>query len=395
MMIKSEPVSILRFLATYYDIIKELYNIQHKEGIIRHEELTEICGRHEHDIRQQLSDYKILRSVNVDFELRDVYYKLIEFILYEFKPMLPETFEKYYMSMSELFRKIKEGINGDKMILSERIINLQTQIREFLDGVEKNTVRLLHETRELKANVDKVDYRVKVHKASFWIEYYIIPLNQVLNVNYSDSVANKLLDISDFSNQRRLNFDEEGIRVQFEKLYNQLIQTNDDLLRQSKILTNELLPLIDRIRTESMILTGWIEFLRNPYKVTTPKILKSGRSAAYNKNLFFHTKEFFEQFMDDEEVFVEENPEIYEQWIFNKANVKAKLKEQVPVQDFFSWCRNELMTEFNEVDAEKFFAMCTLLFEEDIEKEFSDKGTKVKIKTRHSRMTVPKIKILN
>lgn len=394
-MIKAEPVSILRFLATYYDIIKELYNIQNKEGIIRHEELTEICARHDHDVHNQLKEYKILRSVNADYELRDVYYKLVEFILYEFKPMLPETFEKYFMSMSELFRKIKEGVNGDKMILSERIINLQTQIREFLDGVEKNTVRLLHETRELKANVDKVDYRVKVHKASFWIEYYIIPLNQVLNVNYSDSVANKLLEISDFANQRRLNFDEEGLRIQFEKLYNQLIQTNDDLLRQSKILTNELLPLIERIRTESLILTGWIEFLRNPYKVTTPKILKSNRSAAYNKNLFFHTKEFFEQFMDDEEVFIDEQQLDHEQWIFNKTNVKAKLKEQVPVQDFFSWCRNELMNEFNEVDAEKFFAMCTLLFEEDLEKEFSDKGTKVKIKTQHSRMTVPKIKILN
>lgn len=394
-MIKAEPVSILRFLATYYDIIKELYNLQHKEGIIRHEELTEICRKYEHDIQSQLKEYKILRPINADYELRDVYYKLIEFILYEFKPMLPETFEKYYMSMNELFRKIKDGVNGDKMILSERIVNLQSQIREFLDGVEKNTIRLLHETRELKANVDKVDYRVKVHKASFWIEYYIMPLNQILNVNHPDSVASRLLDISDFANQRRLNFDEEGIRVQFEKLYNQLIQTNDDLLRQSKILTNELLPLIERIRTESLILTGWIEFLRNPYKVTTPKLLKSGRSAAYNKNLFFHTKEFFEQFMDEEEVFIEDDPTTHEQWIFNKTIVKAKLKEQVPVQDFFTWCRNELMLEFKEVDADKFFAMCTLLFEEDIEKEFSDKGNRVKIKTQHSKMTVPKIKILN
>jgi hypothetical protein len=200
-MIKAEPVSILRFLANYYDIIKELYTIQNKEGIIRHEELSDICSRHDHDITQQFKDYKILRSINSDYELRDVYYKLMEFILYEFKPMLPETFEKYFMSMSELYRKIKDGVNGDKMILSERIINLQTQIREFLDGVEKNTVRLLHETRELKANVDKVDYRVKVHKASFWIEYYIIPLNTVLNVNHPDSVANKLLEISDFANQ--------------------------------------------------------------------------------------------------------------------------------------------------------------------------------------------------
>lgn len=393
-MIKSEPVSILRFLANYYDIVKELYQIQNEEGIIRHEVLNGVCQKYEHDIQQQLRDYKILRNVNADYEMRDVYYKLIEFILYEFKPMLPETFEKYHLSISELFRKIKDGINDDKLILNERIINLQAQIREFLDGVEKNTIRLLHESRDLKANVDKIDYRVKVHKASFWIEYYILPLNQILNINHHDSVANKLLEISEYTNQRRLNFDDETLRVQFDKLYNQLIQTNDDLLRQSKILTNELLPLIERIRTESLILTGWIEFLRNPYKVECTKLLKTNRDNPYSKNIFLNTKEFFEQFIDEEDVYIEENTVDAEQWIFNKQLFKFKLKQESPVEDFFSWCKTQLTDEYKEVDPDKFFAMCTMLFEEDIEKEFSEKGARVKIKTTTSKITVPKIKIL-
>lgn len=393
-MIKSEPVSILRFLANYYDIVKELYQIQNEEGIIRHEVLNGVCQKYEHDIQQQLRDYKILRNVNADYEMRDVYYKLIEFILYEFKPMLPETFEKYHLSISELFRKIKDGINDDKLILNERIINLQAQIREFLDGVEKNTIRLLHESRDLKANVDKIDYRVKVHKASFWIEYYILPLNQILNINHQDSVANKLLEISEYTNQRRLNFDDETLRVQFDKLYNQLIQTNDDLLRQSKILTNELLPLIERIRTESLILTGWIEFLRNPYKVECTKLLKTNRDNPYSKNIFLNTKEFFEQFIDEEDVYIEENTVDAEQWIFNKQLFKFKLKQESPVEDFFSWCKTQLTDEYKEVDPDKFFAMCTMLFEEDIEKEFSEKGARVKIKTTTSKITVPKIKIL-
>jgi hypothetical protein len=96
----------------------------------------------------------------------------------------------------------------------------------------------------------------------------------ILDVNHSESISNKLLDVSEYANQRRLNFEDEGIRQSFEKLYHLLIQTNDDLLKQSKILTNDLLPLIDRIRTESLILTGWIEFLKYPYKISPPKLLK-------------------------------------------------------------------------------------------------------------------------
>ena len=182
------------------------------------------------------------------------------------KPMLPETIEKYHTSIAELFRKIRENINGDKVTLSQRLNDLAIEVRSFYEMVERNTISLLQETRELKANVKKIDYREKIVRASRWIDEYIIPLNKILDINHSTSVANKLYEISEYSNKYRLNFDDENSRVQFEKLYFQLIQVNDNLLRQSKILTNELLPLIERIRTESIILTGWITYLKNPYK---------------------------------------------------------------------------------------------------------------------------------
>ncbi|MFY8190006.1 MAG: hypothetical protein ACOVK9_03500, partial [Bacteroidia bacterium] len=165
-----------------------------------------------------------------------------------------------------LFRKIREGISKDKLILGQRINDLYNEIKEFGEAVEKNTIRLLNETRELKSNVEKLDYQEKVRKASFWIDYYITPLNNILDINHPDSITNRLFDISNYVNVRRLNFEDELIRLQFEKTYNFLVQTNDDLLKQSKLLSNELLPLIERIRTESIILTGWIEFLKAPQK---------------------------------------------------------------------------------------------------------------------------------
>ena len=254
-MLKAEPKTILNFLANHFDSLKDLFDIQSDEGIIRKEQLMQVLSERNDSIETQLIDYKIIRKIGDDFEFRDTYFKLFEFILNEFRPLLPETIQKYEQSIGKLFHKIREGIKGDNLILKNRIDDLYNEIKEFSEAVEKNTIRLLAETRELKSNVEKLDYKEKVRKASFWIDYYIIPLNNILDINHAESITNKLFDISQYVNVRRLNFNDENIRLQFEKLYNFLVMTNDNLLRQSKLLTNELLPLIERIRTESIRLS--------------------------------------------------------------------------------------------------------------------------------------------
>jgi hypothetical protein len=390
---KAEPKTILRFLLEHYEVVAELFETQSKDGIITFEVLNQIIAKHESDIKTQLIDYKILSPVNDNYEIRTVYFNLIEFILSEFKPMLPETIEKYHTSIAELFRKIKENINGDKVTLSQRLNDLAIEIRSFYEMVERNTQSLLNETRELKANVKKIDYREKIVRASRWIDEYIIPLNKILDINHSASVANKLYDISEYANKYRLNFDDEGSRVQFEKLYFQLIQVNDNLLRQSKILTNELLPLIERIRTESIILTGWITFLKNPYKRKVPKILKRKEVHIYSTNTFFNAAEIFEQFKNDTDIYFEEENVESEKWIFDKEHYTSKLKENLPVENFFKWCNKVLKEDYKKVEIEKFFAMTTLAFDEDIERDFGKKPEYEKIKINDLILTVPKITI--
>ncbi len=390
---RAEPKTILSFLHAYFDVLKDLFEIQSQEGIIRKEIMHTVCAKHDTDIEIKLLDYKIVRKLQDDFEIRDVYYNLFSLLLYEFKPLLPETIEKYQVSITELFRKIREGINGDKTILQERIKNLAMQVREFLEAVEKNNSRLLIETRDLKANVEKVDYRDKIKKASYWIEYYILPLNKILDINHAESIARRLMIISEFTNTRRLNFYDEGIRLQFEMLYNQLVQTNDELLRQSRILTNELLPLIERIKTESLIITGWIEFLNNPYKMEPPKLLKITRENTYSKDIYYSTKEYFEQFRQQENIVIEENSIDYDKWIYNKVYYMDRLKEQLPVENFFSWCENILKYEDPILSQEKFFALVTLLFEEELLIEFMPTDEKTKIKTSGATYLVPQIKL--
>jgi len=388
---KAEPKTILRFLLEHYDAIADLYETQSSEGIITHETLTQIVKKHESDIKSQLLDYKILSPVNENYEIRTVYYNLIEFILSEFKPMLPETIEKYHTSIAELFRKIRENINGDKVTLSQRLNDLAIEVRSFYEMVERNTLSLLQETRELKANVKKIDYREKIVRASRWIDEYIIPLNKILDINHSASVANKLYEISEYSNKYRLNFDDENARVQFEKLYFQLIQVNDNLLRQSKILTNELLPLIERIRTESIILTGWITFLKNPYKRKVPKLLKRKEVSVYSNDTFFNASEIFEQFKNEVDVYFEEEENDSEKWIFDKEHYTKKLKDNLPVDNFFSWCNKTLKDEYKKVEIEKFFALTQLAFDDDIEREYHEKPQFDKIKIDNLTLTVPKL----
>lgn len=390
---RAEPITILRFLTNHFDAVKELYECQSSDGAIRKETFQEIVKNHGAEITNQFFDYKILKQNGEDYEFRKSYYDFLEFILVEFRPVLPESIEKYYGVINELFRKIKQGSHEEKMILEARIAELTEQIREFLEQVEKNTLRLLSESRELKANADKIDYRQKLHKASFWIDYYILPLNKILDVNNQQSIAFKLAEVSEYVNQKRLVFPDEKLRQRFEKLYYMLVQVNDDLIRNAKILTNELLPLIERIRTESTILSGWIDFLKNPFRVETPAMLKENMFTVYSKEMYYHTKEFFEQFEAQDDVIMQDENVELEKWIYNKAAYKEKLMKQLPVENFFEWILNELKNEFGITDTEKLFTLASLVFEEDLKVEFQE--AEQYIKTTRTQFKVPKIKIDN
>ena len=390
---RAEPRTILYFIWNYYDILEEVFTEHRSFGIVKRERLEEILAKTDSDLENKLIDYKILKRINEDFEFKPAYYSLFETILHEFKPMLPETIEKYHYSISELYRKIKTEINEDKQLLSSRLNDLSLQISEFYDMVEKNTTSLLKETRELKANVVKIDYREKVHKASYWIENYIIPLNKILDINHSNSISIKLYEIGEFANNKRLAMDEDSLRINFEKLYNQLIQTNDDLLRQSKILTNELLPLIERIKTESIILTGWIEFLKKPEKYPVPEMIKSARNTTYSRSIYLNAREYFEQFEDMDNFYLEEDVTLRDNWIFNREAYRMKLEQKLPIENFFGWAVDTLEGEYEKIETEKFFALMGLLFEEDLLLEVNDEIKTQKIYTDELALKGPMIKI--
>jgi hypothetical protein len=63
------------------------------------------------------------------------------------------------------------------------------------------------------------------------------------------------------------------------------------------------------------------------------------------------------------------------------------------VNDFFGWCYKELQKDFTEIETEKFFALCGLLFDGDLQIEFPKKAERITLNTTTSKISLPKIKI--
>ncbi len=395
-MIKSEPKSILQFMASHYDLLRDLFDIQVKNNIIAKEALNVCIESYDKNIREQLTEYQILVEQNDDFAFNEPYLILFEFIHQQFKPLLPEEIEHFGEAIRTLFLKIKEGINEDKNILLERIEALSSQIKKFTNAVVNNTKSLLSESKDLKANNKKIDYQEKIHKARYLIENYISPLNTILDVNHSQSIYNELLNVSQFTNVKRFDYIDESIRREFEKLYHLLRQVVKDLNLQSIILTNELLPLIDRIKTESEYLRGFHFYLTNGncYKeIQPPKIFVPTRDNIYNRFVYENTKEYFEQFKHEDEIVVVEDSQQTSDWIFDKSKYKESLNKNLPVEDFFKWCESSIKQESESFSFDNFFMVTSLLFEDDYEISVNKVGKKISVSNENSELVMPRLTI--
>lgn len=395
-MIKSEPKSILLFMTSHYDLLRDLFDIQVKNDIITKESLNICLESYEKNIRDQLTEYQILVEQNDDFAFNEPYFVLFEFIHQQFKPLLPDEIEHFGQSIRTLFLKIKEGINDDKNILLERIEALSNQIKKFTNAVVNNTKSLLAESRELKANNKKIDYQEKIHKARYLIENYISPLNTILDVNHSQSIYNELLNVSQFTNVKRFDYVDESIRREFEKLYHLLRQIAKDLNLQSVILTNELLPLIERIKTESQYLRGFHHYLTNGncYKgIEPPRIFVSTRENIYNRFVYENTKEYFEQFKNEEEVIVVEDDQQTNDWLFDKSKYKETLEKNLPVADFFKWCESSIKQENENFSFDNFFIVTSLLFEDEYEITVNKDDKKISVYNGEMELIMPKLTI--
>ncbi len=76
-----EPKTIIRFTLEYFDIIRDMFDAHVAEGLLKQEHLAEIFLKHNRNIEAQMLEYKLMRRIGNDFDLRSEYLNFLKFIL--------------------------------------------------------------------------------------------------------------------------------------------------------------------------------------------------------------------------------------------------------------------------------------------------------------------------
>ena len=394
---KGDAKSILSFLENNFVALSQLYRIQKRENLIVKETFFEICESSNPKINSlTIQDYQIVkRNSSGDFEMPIDYEKFIGFLLHDFKQTLTDSLENQSKGLITLFDKLKDSTNDTNTTIS--IINSTIDlVKNLCSEIDKHTSQLFEEYLDLKINKDgKYNYVTKLEKVNFWIKNYIEPLNSILNHHHTESIIHIIRQIKMFANEKKETHKINEIRMSFDKLNDQLFYADFDLQNQSKRLTDNLLPLIDRIKTEHQVLSGFIQILKdtkNKKAINFLPIFKGTRFLPYN--LDFNIAKEFEKYKAQPPVYAEDHEGIMPMfWHFDRDQYKTKLLHQLPLNNFFLWCYTTLHEENEIVEKDKFFALSTLVFETDIITEISKQH--IELTLLNEIITAPIIKIEN
>lgn len=370
------PEKIINFISSQFGLMKDLFHLSQREKYIQEHILVKISENK--DVKpDKLVQYKIIKQLGTgEYQIQQEFYNLMAFLLNEFRLDMPERIAKYTESINALFSKLKESQETNEII--EVIHALIDELTDFQEIIARNTERLLKEARDLKANIAKLDYRDKVIKARYLIKHYIEPMNKILGKHH-EAFAEILQQILKFSNKNRLSEPDRMLRFEYEKLTIQSKFLSDMLIRHSSKLTGELLPLLDRISTESEILSGFIMFLgqdySNPYP--PPNIFKAKNMFTYRaiEEAYAYAEQKIElwRLPDSVEFDISQNVDIPE--IFNADDYLSQLLADLPVDDFFYWCVLQLETDKYEFSEYAFFSLSSLLFNNNIIANFHTEKT--------------------
>jgi hypothetical protein len=387
MILKAEPDKALRFLEDNFALFRTLYRLQLEHSIIGRDLFEEATEEKADVIVKRMLDYKLVVSQPNGFRINEPVRGFLAFLLNEFKPLLPEELTKYRQAFLELFKRIQAFRDDDILILAERLDAFYQELQEFLENVESNTSQLLRNSQYLKANKGEIPYSERVRRARHLIEYYIEPLNRILDVQKKQSITNLLNQVSAYVNVERFNHPHTGIRQRFERLHELLREAEARILRQSHVVTRELLPLIERLQTESEILSGWLYFLERPFLHEVPVMPARRLFTLTGSNIGVGLELFLQQFerrpadivLKEEETAPVNTRQVY----FNRRHYQQALKAAAPVGNYFEWCYEAMQAHEAMPTTERFLKIGSLLFEEadEYEAEFGEGRIQLQIES--------------
>lgn len=381
----NEPAQILAFVSNFFNEIKVIYKLEKEYGSIVYSQLKTIFDRD--STIDKLFEYEILEEmVDESIKIKEVWYTLIESLLDETSLDMPEQISKYHLSLTELYTKLKSSKSKNEVI--EYTKSLDKEISKFESQLKRNIKKLIEETRYIKVNSDKLNYKQKMKKASELSSLYLEPFNIIMQ-NHSDSLMSIIADISEEANKQRFLNTDIIVQRLYTKVYTAFCRVEHEVQNNNRLLINEVGPLLERIKSESVLLSGFSLFLRNNKKYAVPKLLQKTNNKVYFKDAIWDAKDIWDGYYEiQEDVVMQSIETVKKEWMYDETKYLKKLEEALPVNNFYNWIYTELTQELEIVDSKMFLQLSKLIHNRKIEAIYSD-NKREKIRLEDKIMNVP------
>lgn len=394
---------ILNFLLRHYEFVQLAFNSSKPDFIIDSDKFQHLINEYNTSSESKISisrittDLKFCRQLSTgEYKLNGNYTSFLEFIFDDFILDLPETLKNRHRAIFNHFTNLQVESNDQKIILL--VQEIIKEVENFLNDIGRQTVRLLRDTESLKVNAENhSDFTLRIQKANYWIDEYIIPLNSILDNDHPNSVVNAIIQVQRYSSEKRILADTYELKREFEKLYACVVNAKTELDETLRMLTRDLLPLLDRIKTDSIILSGFYHFVENidqpeGYIIPLPCLLRKTKGNVLSKTFSSEAEFYIDQFnYQTPEVLYEEETEEME-WLPDASHFKEQLLKEKEVSNFYQWCFDSLKKYTDNITLAKYFTVSNLILEEDLVVEYKD-DTRFEIHLSDAILKMPKVKI--
>ena len=386
------PTRILGFMLENFSFIELLYRIRKEDDSITNDDLQKLCTEKEFN-REKLFEYGILLDQLEGNLIFNIHYKrFIEFLLKESNLSLPDRWANQTKTINEAFAKLQ--ICTDKETIFRIVRALRETISDFTTGLNDELRKLFKDTESIKTG-EKTDndLTLRIAKTREWIEVFVKPLNDIFDSRQDLTIIKSLREILDYANYKKFEENDYEIRQLYEQLYFFSDNTNKELNSIIRHLSNELIPLLRRIESNSLILKGLGAFLQKPFgREDLPILARRKNHLVYSKEFGDEASLFLDQFKHRETIYFEDDTTEIDDWIPDSEHYKDELMKNLPVANFYEWCYNQLQTETENISVIKFISLANLIHEKDFYAEFSD-NQKFEIELSDAIIQLPKVKL--
>ena len=392
------PDDILRFMSKNLQGLRLLFEAGRRQGYVLEQAVFEKI-RLENDL--ELEDLLRFRFVKQqptqDYKLRKQYTDFLEFIFESAALNLPDRFKFFADSIRSQFNELQQEL--DKSKLPDHITSLQNQLDDFLTEIDIQTRQLLRETEALKASGEhESSLQERIATATRWLDSFIHPLTQVLQAQSPDAIVAQLHRINTYAHQQSLFEGEPELARLFRHLYGEALRVSEELTRLSNQIVRELMPMLERIRISSKIMTGFFHLLEAFRQNQEPDLpfyglLNRRNRRVYSTDWKARAEMLLDNFFIEPERFLEEVVIADDNWISDTNHFKSRLKASLPVDDFYGWCYDFLKTETPNVTLHKFFSVSKLLLDNDFEADFLEDSYRFNLELEDATLSLPKIKL--